>query len=115
MGITNKFLVAGAAACALAATPIAVAAVGATATTTPTHPKAGKSVQMTVKGMKAGEKIKAAELAPFGQKRTLYPKKRANATGTIIVTVTAEVKGKHTWTFTGRSSRRTAKTSYVVK
>jgi hypothetical protein len=115
MGISNKFLVAGAAACAVAATPIAVAAVGATATATPTHPKVGKSVEMTVKGMKAGEKIKAAELAPFGQKRTLYPAKRVNATGMIVVTVKAEVKGKHTWTFTGRDSRKTAKTSYVVK
>jgi hypothetical protein len=115
MGFSNKFLVAGAAVCALAATPIAVAAVGPTAAATPTHPTLGKSVEMTVKGMKAGEKIKAAELAPSGQKRTLYPAKRVNATGTIIVTVKAQVKGKHTWTFTGRSSRKTAKTSYVVK
>jgi NAD(P)-dependent dehydrogenase (short-subunit alcohol dehydrogenase family) len=115
MGSSNKFLVAGAAACALAATPIAVAAVGPTATTTPTHPKLGASVAMTLKGMKAGEKIKAAELAPFGQKRTLYPAKRVNAAGTIVVTVKAQVKGKHTWTFTGRTSRKTVKTSYVVK
>ena len=115
MGITKKFLVTGAAACALAATPVAVAAVGATATATPTHPKVGKSVEMTIKGMKAGEKIKASELAPFGQTRTLYPAKRVNATGTIIVTVKAQVKGKHTWTFKGRTSRRTAKTYYVVR
>jgi hypothetical protein len=114
MGI-SKFLVVGAAACALAATPVALAAGGATASATPTHPKEGKPVAMTVKGMKANEKLKAVEVAPFGYKRTLYPRKRANATGTIIVTVTAQVKGKHTWTFTGRSSRRTAKASYVVK
>jgi hypothetical protein len=115
MRISNKFLVAGAAACTLAATPGAIAAVAATATATPTHPKLNTSVAMTIKGMKAGEKIKAAELAPFGQKRTLYPAKRVNAAGTIVVTVKAQVKGKHTWTFTGRTSRRTAKTSYVVK
>ena len=115
MGISSKFLITGAAACALAATPVAVAAVGTTATATPTHPKVGKAVEMTIKGMKAGEKIKAAELAPFGQKRTLYPAKRVNAGGTIVVTVKAQVKGKHTWTFTGRTSRKTAKTSYVVK
>jgi ribosomal protein L22 len=114
MGI-SKFLISGAAACALAATPIALAAGGATATATPTNPKVGKAVAMTVRGMKVNEKIKAAELAPFGQKRTLYPTKRVNATGTIVVTVKAQVKGKHTWTFTGRTSRRTAKTSYVVR
>jgi hypothetical protein len=114
MLISNKLLAAGAALCALATTPIALAA-GATATATPTHPKAGKPVEMLVKGMKAGEKIKASELAPLGQKRTLYPAKRVNASGVIVVTVTAQVKGKHTWTFTGRSSRRTAKASYTVK
>jgi hypothetical protein len=114
MLISYKCLAAGAALCALATAPIALAA-GATATVTPSHPKAGKSVAMTVKGMKAGEKIKAAELAPLGQKRTLYPGKRVNASGVIVVTVTAQVKGKHTWTFTGRSSHRSAKVSYVVK
>jgi hypothetical protein len=113
--VISKYLVAGAAACALTAAPIALAAGGATATATPTHPKVNKPVEMTVRGMKAGEKIKAAELAPLGQKRTLYPAKRVNAAGTIIVTVKAQVKGKHTWTFTGRTSHKTAKTSYVVK
>jgi hypothetical protein len=112
--ISNKFLAAGVAVCAVATAPIALAA-GATATTTPTHPKAGKPVEMTVKGMKAGEKIKASELAPLGQKRTLYPTKRVNASGVIVMTVTAQVKGKHTWTFTGRSSHRSAKASYVVR
>jgi hypothetical protein len=112
---SSKFLITGAAVCALAATPIALASGGATATAVPTHPKVGKSVEMTVKGMKAGEKIKASELAPFAQTRTLYPAKRVNASGTIIVTVKAQVKGKHTWTFKGRTSRRTAKTYYVVR
>jgi hypothetical protein len=65
--------------------------------------------------LNAGEKIKASELAPLAQKRTLYPAKRVNASGVIVMTVTAEVKGKHVWTFTGRSSRRTAKASYTVK
>jgi hypothetical protein len=114
MLISNKFVAAAAALCALATTPIALAA-GATATATPTHPKAGKAVEMLVKGMKAGEKIKASELAPLGQKRTLYPAKRVNAGGVILVTVTAQVSGKHTWTFTGRSSHRSAKASYTVK
>jgi hypothetical protein len=114
MVMSNKFLAAGAAVCALATAPIALAA-GVTATATPTHPKTGKPVQLTVKGMKAGEKIKASELAPQGQKRTVYPAKRVNASGVIVMTVTAEVKGKHTWTFTGRSSRRTVKASYIVK
>jgi hypothetical protein len=98
----------------VATAPIALAA-GAGATATPTHAKLGKPVALTVKGMKAGEKIKASELAPNGQKRTLYPAKRVNAGGTIVMTVTAELKGKHVWTFTGRSSRRTAKASYTVK
>jgi hypothetical protein len=116
MGISYKFLAAGAAVCAVATAPIALAAgAAATATATPTHPKAGKPVELTIKGMNAGEKIKASELAPLAQKRTLYPAKRVNATGVIVMTVTAEVKGKHVWTFTGRSSRRTAKASYTVK
>jgi hypothetical protein len=114
MAISYKFLAAGAAVCAVATAPIALAA-GVTATVTPSHPKAGKPVEMTVKGMKAAEKIKASELAPLGQKRTLYPAKRVNASGVIVMTVTAEVKGKHVWTFTGRTSRRTAKASYTVK
>jgi hypothetical protein len=112
---SHKYLAAGAAVCALATAPIALGAGGATATSTPTHPKVGKLVEMMVKGMKPGEKIKAKELAPFGQTRTLYPAKRVNGAGTIVVSVKAQVKGKHTWTFTGRTSHRTAKTYYVVK
>jgi hypothetical protein len=86
---------------------------GATATSTPTRPKVGKTVEMLVKGMKADEKVKAHEAAPYGQTRNLYP--RAGKGGSLLVRVKAEVKGKHTWTFTGRSSKRTAKTAYYVK
>jgi hypothetical protein len=113
MGISSRFLAAGAVVCALTVTPFALAAGGATATATPTHQKVGKSVQMTVKGMKADEKVKAVEVAPFGQKRTLYP--RAGHGGSLIVNVKAQIKGKHTWTFTGRTSHRSAKTYYVVR
>jgi hypothetical protein len=31
------------------------------------------------------------------------------------VNVKAQIKGKHTWTFTGRTSHRSAKTYYVVR
>ena len=109
----HKFLAVAAAACVLGATPIALASGGATATATPSRVKEGKSVEMLVKGMKANEKVKAVEAAPFGQKRTLYP--RAGGGGTLIVKVKAQVKGKHTWTFTGRRSHKTATTHYVVK
>ena len=110
---SHKFLAAAAAVCVLGATPIALAAGGATATVSPARVKEGKSVEMTVKGMKANERVKAAEAAPFGQKRTLYP--RAGSGGSLIVKVKAQIKGKHTWTFTGRSSHKSAKTSYIVK
>jgi hypothetical protein len=110
---TNKFLAGALTVCALGATSIAYAAGGATATSSPTSVKQGKSVAMTVKGMKALEKVKAVEQAPFGQKRTLYP--RVPKSGTLIVTVRAQVKGKHTWTFTGRSSHKSASTHYTVK
>jgi hypothetical protein len=113
MRFSSKFLAAGAAVCALAATPIALAASGATATATPKTVKLNRSVEMLVKGMKPDEKVKAVEAAPFGQKRTLYP--RAGHGGSLIVKVKAQIKGKHTWTFTGRSSHRSAKTSYTVK
>ena len=98
---------------ALAATPVAMAG-GASVTTTPTHPRIGQAVRMLVKGMKPGEKVKAYEVAPNHQTRTLYPRKRVNAQGVLLVTITATVKGKHTWTFTGRTSRRRATTYYVV-
>ena len=113
--ISNKFLALGGAVCALAIAPIAYSATGATATPSVSHVKVGHYVDITVKGMKPGEKVKAVETIPaIGQKRApLYPK--AGHTGTLIVHVKAQIKGKHVWTFTGRSSRRTAKTSYVVK
>ncbi len=111
---SHKFLAAAAAVCVLGATPIALAAGGATATVSPARVKEGKSVELMVKGMKAKERVKAVEVAPFGQRRpALYP--RAGSTGTLIVTVKAQIKGKHTWTFTGRQSHKTAKTSYVVR
>jgi hypothetical protein len=101
--------------CALAIAPVAIGA-GASATATPSHPKVGKQVELKVSGLKAGEKVKARELiADGGQTRTLFPKQRASTSGVIVVTVKAQVKGKHTWTFTGRTSRRTAKTFYVVR
>jgi hypothetical protein len=111
--ISPRFFAGAAAVCALAVTPIAVASGGATATSTPKTAKVGKIVTLLVKGMKADEKVKAVELAPFGQKRTLYP--RAGHGGSLIVSVKAQVKGKHTWTFTGRSSHRSAQTFYTVK
>ena len=113
MPISNKFLALCAAVCALAIAPVALGSGGATATATPTHVKEGKVVQMLVKGMKPKEKVKAVEVAPNGQKRTLFPS--AGAGGSLIVRVKAQIKGKHVWTFTGRKSHRSAKTSYVVK
>jgi len=114
--ISNKFLALIAALCALALAPVALAAGRATATATPGHLKAGKSAELKVSGLKAGEKVKASELiADGGQKRSFYPSQRASTNGVIIVTVRAQVKGRHTWTFTGRTSHRTAKTSYIVK
>jgi hypothetical protein len=110
---THKFLAAAAAVCVLGVTPVALGAGGATATATPSRVKEGKSVEMLVKGMKPNERVKAVEAAPFGQKRTLYP--RAGSGGTLIVKVKAQIKGKHTWTFTGRRSHRSAKTSYIVR
>jgi hypothetical protein len=114
MGISHKFVAAVAAVCALAATPVALGAGGATATATPKTVKAGKSVELLVKGMKANEKIKAVHRSPNGQTNTYFPARRVNAAGTFVVTVKAQLKGKHTWTFTGRTSKRTAKTSYTV-
>jgi hypothetical protein len=113
MPISSKFPAAAALSLALAAAPIALASGGATATATPTHVKQGKFVSMLVKGMKPNERVKAHELAPFGQTRNLYP--RAGSGGNLLVKVKAQVKGKHTWTFTGRSSHRSAKTAYYVK
>jgi hypothetical protein len=115
MGISNKFFALIALVCALAIAPVAMGA-GAAATATPTHPKVGKSVELKVTGLKPGERMKAHELiADGGQTRTLYPRQRASSGGVIIVSVKAQIKGRHTWSFTGRQSHRKAKTFYVVK
>jgi hypothetical protein len=113
MMISHKHLAAVAAVGALSAAPIAWGAGGASATSTPKSAKAGKPIEMLVKGMKPNEKVKSVEAAPFGQKRTLYP--RAGHGGSLVVKVVAQIKGKHTWTFTGRTSHRRTKTSYTVK
>jgi hypothetical protein len=117
METTYKFLAVLAAVCALAIAPVALGASGATATATPSHVKAGKAVQLKISGLRAGERIKATEVIPAAgdQKRTLFPKQRASTTGVILVTVKAQVKGRHNWTFVGRSSHRKASTHYVVK
>src|SRR3954451_10999313 len=107
MRIANK-VPAAAAAVALTVTPIALASGGATATATPSHVKEGKFVQMLVKNMKPNERVKAHEVAPFGQTRNLFP--RAGKGGALLVKVKGQVKGKHTWTFTGRRSHRKAVT-----
>jgi hypothetical protein len=115
MGISKKFLALCAMVCALALVPVAFAA-GLTITTTPSHPKTGAKVQMKVSGLKPNEKIKAVEVIADGSQRTTYfPRQRASTGGVFINTVKAQIKGKHTWTYTGRTSRRTGKTSYVVK
>jgi hypothetical protein len=114
MGISNKFLALVAFVCALAIAPVAMGA-GAAATATPKNPKVGKAVELKVTGLKPGERMKAHELiADGGQTRTLFPRQRASAGGVIIVTVKAQIKGRHTWTFTGRQSHRKAKTYYTV-
>jgi hypothetical protein len=116
MVITKKFLALGVMACALALVPVALAAAGLTITTTPSRPKVGAKVQMKVAGLKPSEKIKAVELIADGsQKTTYYPRQRASAGGVFVNTVKAQIKSKHTWTYTGRTSRRTGKTSYVVR
>ena len=97
---------------ALAVSSVALGA-GVTITTTPTKPRVGKTVQMLVRGMKPNEKVKAHEVAPGPQTRNLYP--RAGAGGSLLVKVKAQIKGKHTWTFTGRTSHRSGTTKYYVK
>lgn len=116
MSIKVKFLATAAAVAAVAVTPVAVAHTRAHATATPNHLKAGKTVQLRITGLKPAERIKAHESIPStGQKRTLYPKQRASSTGVVIVFVRAQVKGRHNWTFAGRSSHRKARTHYVVR
>jgi hypothetical protein len=116
MGISHKYLAVLATLFALAITPVALGAGGARATATPTSAKVGKSVELKVTGLKASERVKAVELiVSTGQRTTYFPKQRASASGVIIVTVKAQEKGRHKWTFTGRQSRRTAVTNYTVK
>jgi hypothetical protein len=117
MGLTNKFFAVIAAFCVLAIVPVAIAAGGAKATATPSHVKAGKTVELRITGLKPAERIKATEVIPAAgdQKRTLLPTQRASAAGVIIVNVKAQVKGRHNWTFTGRASHRKASTYYTVK
>ena len=115
MGISHKYLAILATLVALVAAPVALGAGGAKATATPTHPKVGKSVELKITGLKAGERVRAVELiVASGQKRTLLPSQRASSGGVIIVSVKAQIKGRHKWTFTGRQSKRTAVTNYVV-
>lgn len=98
---------------ALAAAPALAA--GLTIKTTPTRAKTGQTVEMLIRGLRAGERVKARETISFGQTRTLYPRQRANSAGVLLVKVRAQVRGKHVWTFTGRASRRTGKTVYYVR
>jgi|1186.fasta_scaffold1161369_2 hypothetical protein len=115
MLISNKFLALTAAVCALAVAPVALGAGHAAVNATPGHAHTGKYVQLKVTGLRDGEKVKVSErIADGGQKRTFYPSQRASAAGVILVRVKAQVKGRHTWTFTGRTSHRTATTHYVV-
>lgn len=114
MSMSRKIFAASAAAAALAITPVAIGAGGASATATPSHVKEGKKVTIKVTGMKPKEKVKSTELiVQSGQKRVLYP--RAGSTGVLIETLKAQVKGRHTVTFVGRTSHRKAKTQFVVK
>jgi len=116
MGISHKYLAVLATLFALVVAPVALGSGGAKATATPSTVKVGKSVELKVTGLKAGERVKATELiVATGQKRTLYPKQRASSGGVIIVTVRAQIKGRHKWTFVGRQSKRTAVTNYTVR
>ena len=99
---------------AVAVTPALAA--GLRIETTPFRPKTGQTVDMLIRGLKPGERVKAREVIADGdQRRTLYPRRRANARGVLLVSVRAQIKGRHTWTFTGRQSRRTGRTVYFVK
>lgn len=114
---TKKLLALIVAVFALAVVPLAGAAAGLKITTTPSHQKVGKLVEMRVAGLKPGEKLKVTEVIPSagGQKRTLYPRQRASASGVFINTVKAQVKGRHNWTYQGRTSHRKGSTYYVVR
>jgi hypothetical protein len=112
---TLKFPVLMAVLCALVTTPVAMAATSLKITTTPARAKVGHNVEMLIHGLKPGEKVKGREVLPNTQVRTVYPTKRANASGVLMVTVKAQITGTHKWTFTGRTSHRKGATSYIVK
>jgi hypothetical protein len=115
MPFKRKFPAAVIAALTLAATPVAIARLGATVTTTPTHAKVGQTVRMLIQGMKPGEKVKGKEYAPYGQTRTVYSRRPANRAGALVYEVKAQIRGKHRWVFIGRRSHRTARTAYYVR
>jgi hypothetical protein len=114
MVISKKFLALAAAVCALAIVPVALGA-GLSIKTTPAHPKKGQMVAMKVSGLKPSEKVKAVLTLASGQKATYFPRQKASSGGVFINTVRATVKGKNTWTYTGRTSHRKGSTSYTVK
>lgn len=102
--------------CVLAVTATSALAAALTIKTTPTRPKSGQTVEMLIRGLKPGERVRAREVIADGeQTRTIYPRRRANASGVLLVAVRAQVRGKHTWTFRGRQSRRTGRTVYIVR
>jgi hypothetical protein len=98
---------------ALAIAPSVSAAGGASATVTPNRVKAGQTVTMLVKGMQPRERVRAFESGPQGRTVAYLPK--AGGGGVLQVQVKGQVKGKHTWYFTGRSSKRTAHVTYFVR
>ena len=108
-----KFPVALVAALVLAVAVAPAIASGLTIKTTPTRAQAGAKIKMLVTGLKPNERVKAVEKLPFGQTRNASF--RAGHSGGLLVTVTAQVKGKHTWTFTGRTSHRSGTTRYYVR
>jgi len=113
MPFKMKFPVALIAALVLAVAVAPAIASGLTIKTTPTRAKVGSKVKMLVTGLKANERVKGVEKLPFGQTRTTHF--RAGHSGGLLVTVTAQIKGKHTWTFTGLSSHRSGTTRYYVR
>jgi hypothetical protein len=114
MRITKNFLAPGAAIAVLAITPVALGSGGAKATATPSHVSQGKQVTVRVTGLKPKERTNETELiVSSGQKRVTHP--RAGSTGIIVEYLKAQVAGRHTLTFVGRTSHRRATTQFVVK
>ena len=50
---------------------------------------------------------------PFSDTKTYHF--RAGHSGSLLVTVTAQIKGKHKWTFIGKRSHRSGHTFYYVR